>query len=102
MDACVQFNWPEGIEIYERERESTFVNRYVAQAALAEKIGAVNTQTVSTDRGIFKEFSILQMETMWSKNLDTLNTDWQILQQKITKLRLDTRRKRERERERDH
>lgn len=96
MNACVQFNWPEGIEIY--ERESTFVNRYVAQAALAEKIGAVNTQTVSTDRGIFKEFSILQMETMWSKNLDTLNTDWQILQQKITKLRLDTRRKRERER----
>lgn len=37
----------------------TFVRRYVAQAALAENTGAVNTQTVSTDRGMFKEFNIL-------------------------------------------
>lgn len=38
----------------------TLVRRYVAHEARAEKIGAVNTQTVSTDRGILKEFSILQ------------------------------------------
>lgn len=29
------------------------------QEAKAENIGAVNTQTVSTERGIFKEFSNL-------------------------------------------
>lgn len=40
-------------------REQTFVRRYVAQAAKAENVGAVNTQTVSTERGIFKELSIL-------------------------------------------
>jgi len=32
----------------------------VAQAAFAEKTGAVKTQTVSTDRGMFKELSILK------------------------------------------
>lgn len=31
----------------------------MAQEAKAEKTGAVNTQTVSTDRGIFKEFASL-------------------------------------------
>lgn len=44
---------------FNQAREQTFVRRYVAQAAKAENVGAVNTQTVSTERGIFKELSIL-------------------------------------------
>lgn len=39
----------------------------MAQAANAEKTGAVKTQTVSTDRGMFKELSILQ-----SRNMDII------------------------------
>lgn len=38
------------------------MRRYVAHEAKAEKTGAVNTQTVSTDRGMFKEFKILPIK----------------------------------------
>lgn len=41
------------------KKKKTFVKKYVAQAAKAEKTGAVKTQTVSTDRGMFRELSIL-------------------------------------------
>lgn len=41
-------------------KNQTFVNRYVAHEAKAENMGAVNTQTVSTDKGMFKAFSTLE------------------------------------------
>jgi hypothetical protein len=39
----------------------------VAHEAKAEKMGAVNTQTVSTDRGMFKEFASLNPQKLKKK-----------------------------------
>lgn len=37
------------------ENKPTLVKRYAAHAAKAENTGAVNTHTVSTERGMFKD-----------------------------------------------
>jgi hypothetical protein len=41
---------------------TSFVSRYVAQAAKAENTGAVKTHTVSTDSGMFIAFTNLHKE----------------------------------------
>ena len=51
----------------DENKAETFVKRYVAQAAFAEKIGAVNTQTVSTDNGILREFNTLRGQISYFK-----------------------------------
>jgi len=59
-------------------KKHTFVRRYVAQAAFAEKTGAVKTQTVSTDRGMFKELSILQSGSTVFNTSDVIRNEKQI------------------------
>lgn len=64
---CIDITKVNGPAILDKDMQwvlserHTFVRRYVAQDANAEKTGAVKTQTVSTDRGMFKEFSILHL-----------------------------------------